>query len=55
MTEYVLVSSEEIRYSSTAAEQKHICPFEEYVCCYMSDYSGILTGINTTDGHYDVI
>ena len=31
--------------------QKLICPFEEYACCYMRDYSENLTGNSAIDGH----
>jgi len=66
-----VVSSDETRYSSVVAEQsrverldlsvvadgnqKHICPFEEYVCCYKRDYSKNLTGNSAIDGHNDDI
>jgi len=35
--------------------QKHICPFDEYVCCYMRDYSEYLRGNSAIDGHDDDI
>ena len=35
--------------------QKHNCPLEEYVCCYMRDYSENLTGNGAIDGHNDDI
>ena len=35
--------------------QKDICPFEEYVCCYMRYYSENLTGNSAIDGHNDDI
>jgi len=68
MTEFMLVSSDETRDSSTVSGKETrfmsavadglnrniFVPLEEYVCCYTRDYSENLTGNNTADGHCDV-
>jgi len=51
------VSCRETRFMSVVADgnQKHIRPFEDYVCCYMRDYSENLTGNSAIDGHNNEI
>ena len=34
---------------------KLICPFKEYVCCYMRDYSENLTANSAIDGPNDLV